>query len=161
MRMVSFPVPKLTQSVNFVSTIQYYYNKCIYMNFRIKMIFQYVSAWLGSAQSDVIGDGVWLSAALGDSSPQNFSCMIKAPTDKKLKHCNVNVNYKNISHYILLVFIILPKLKQLSAKFLPLTISYSCYSIPISSMILSCCMKNFRPFIKTLVFFLCIENVNY
>ena len=50
---------------------------------------------------------VWLSAALGASSPKNFSCMINGLPDKKLKYYNVNVNYKNISDYILFLFIIL------------------------------------------------------
>ena len=41
------------------------------------------------------------------SSPYNFPCMINGVPDKKLKYYYVNVNYKNISYYILFVLIIL------------------------------------------------------
>ena len=51
--------------------------------------------------------GVLQFTALGACSPLNFSCTINGLPDKKSKHCNVNVNYKNISYYVLFVFIIL------------------------------------------------------
>ena len=43
--MVSFHVHNKLKSVNFVGIILFYHNKCIYKNFRIKVIFHYVSAW--------------------------------------------------------------------------------------------------------------------
>ena len=72
------------------------------MNFRIKMIFQYVSAWHASRQylPRRHRRWLWLFAAFGASSPLNFSCTIDGHPDKMLKHCYVNVDYKNITNYI-------------------------------------------------------------
>ena len=73
------------------------------MNFRIDVIFHYLSAWQVGMPAHTSSE---MGAASGSSS-YNFSCTINELPDKKLKHCNVNVNYKNISYYILFVFIIL------------------------------------------------------
>ena len=56
------------------------------MNFRIKVIFHYVSAWQLGVQPDVIRDGcrclpLWALAV----PPQNFSCMINGLPDKKVE----------------------------------------------------------------------------
>ena len=55
-QLLAFPRKNQLKSVNFVCIIKYYRNKCIYMNFRIKLIFHYVSAWQLSVQPDVIRD---------------------------------------------------------------------------------------------------------
>ena len=67
------------------------------MNFRIKEIFHYVSAWQLCFQPDVMRDGcgVAVCRSIRNGLP-----------DKKLKYYYVNVNYTNISYYILFVFII-------------------------------------------------------
>ena len=54
----------------------------------------YIHLGHDSAHQDVIGDRT--------SHARLMDFLIK-----KLKHCRVNVNYKNISYYVLFVFIIL------------------------------------------------------
>ena len=76
------------------------------MNFPIKVILHYLCAWQDSGYRDVIRDGCHCLPGLY-CSPENFSCTSNGLPDKKLKHCYVNVNYKNISYYVLFVFIIL------------------------------------------------------
>ena len=71
------------------------------MNFRINVIFHYVSAWQLSGQPDVIIDGSVCLPLWAVAVPRTSHCMINGLPDKKLKYYNVNVNYKNISDYIL------------------------------------------------------------
>ena len=106
-QLLTFPCANQLKGVNFVCIIQNYCNKFIYiyMNFRIKVIFHY-ECLATQCRARRHLRWVWLSAALGASSPQNFSCMINVLPDKKLKYYNVNVNYKNISDYMLFFFFI-------------------------------------------------------
>ena len=77
------------------------------MNFRVTVDHSICECLRNTESSQTSSRLVWLYAALGASTPYNFSCTINGLPAKKLKHCYVNMNYKNISYYILFVFILL------------------------------------------------------
>ena len=76
------------------------------MNIRIKVFFHCVSGTQLLSRSHWRCH--WLFAALAASSPiELYACMINGFPDERLEHYYVTVNNKNISHYVLFVFIIL------------------------------------------------------